>query len=144
MISSSKLTLGPVLFNWKPEALRDFYFRMADEAAVDTVHVGEVVCSKRTPFFEPFIPEIIELLTAAGKEVVLSSLALIMTDRELAAARDLAAADLERDDIGLMGLRHDPMSESPSNVLMRDGFRCEVERSGDSTSHHPALGLTRE
>jgi len=101
---SAKLTLGPVLFNWKPEALRDFYFRIADEAPVETVHVGEVVCSKRTPFFDPFLPAVIERLQAGGKEVVLSSLALIMTDREMGAARDLAgSADLlvEANDISV-------------------------------------------
>jgi collagenase-like PrtC family protease len=89
-MTNAKLTLGPVLFNWKPEVWRDFYFRIADEAAVDTVHLGEVVCSKRAPFFEPFIPEVAERLSAAGKEVVLSSLALIMNDREMEAARALA------------------------------------------------------
>lgn len=85
-----KLTLGPVLFNWRPEQLRDFYFRIADEAAVDSVCVGEVVCSKRTPFFAPHLPEVVERLAAAGKEVVLSSLALIMSERELEQARVLA------------------------------------------------------
>ena len=39
------LTLGPVLFNWSAERKRDFYFRMADDAPVDVVYVGEVVCS---------------------------------------------------------------------------------------------------
>jgi len=92
LIMTAKLTLGPVLFNWKPETLRDFYFRIADEAPVDTVHVGEVVCSKRTPFFDPFIPAVVERLQAAGKEVVLSSLALIMSEREMSAARDLASS----------------------------------------------------
>ncbi|WP_096701441.1 U32 family peptidase [Magnetospirillum sp. 15-1] len=106
-MNTSKLTLGPVLFNWKPETLRDFYFRMADESCVDAVHVGEAVCSKRTPFFEPFIPEVIERLTAAGKEVVLSSLALIMSDREIAQARDLAQAEgvlVEANDISVAAL----------------------------------------
>ena len=49
------------------------------------------------------------------------------------------ALDLERDDVGLMRLRRNPMSESPSTLLMRDGFRFEVERSGDATSNHPVL-----
>jgi len=88
---SAKLTLGPVLFNWKPETWRDFYFRMADEAPVETVHLGEVVCSKRTPFFEKYIPEVAERLAAAGKEVVLYSLALIMSEKERDGARSLAA-----------------------------------------------------
>ena len=55
-----KLTLGPALFNWSPEKWRDFYFQIADEAPVDVVYVGEVVCSKRSPFFRlmPFLPSL--------------------------------------------------------------------------------------
>ncbi|PKU26509.1 ubiquinone anaerobic biosynthesis protein UbiV [Telmatospirillum siberiense] len=92
----AKLTVGPVLFNWRPEVWRDFYFRLADEAPVDTVHLGEVVCSKRQPFFAPHLPEVMDRLTAAGKEVVLSSLALVMSERERDAMRALAldAGDL--------------------------------------------------
>lgn len=90
-MSGAKLTVGPVLFNWRPDVWRDFYFRLADEAAVDTVHLGEVVCSKRQPFFAPHLPEVMDRLTAAGKEVVLSSLALVMSDRERDAMRALAA-----------------------------------------------------
>jgi O2-independent ubiquinone biosynthesis protein UbiV len=107
MSNRTKLTLGPVLYNWAPERLRDFYFRMADEADVDAVHVGEVVCSKRTPFFEPFIVPVVERLAAAGKEVVLSSLALIMTDRESAQARALADSEsilVEANDISVAAL----------------------------------------
>ncbi|HUI94161.1 MAG TPA: U32 family peptidase, partial [Xanthobacteraceae bacterium] len=36
------LTLGPVLFNWPADRWRDFYVRIADEAPVDRVCVGEV------------------------------------------------------------------------------------------------------
>ena len=103
----ARLTLGPVLFNWRPEVLRDFYFRIADEADVDSVCLGEVVCSKRLPFFAPYLPEIMERLIAAGKEVVLSSLALIMNDRELEQARDLAATEgvlVEANDVSVASL----------------------------------------
>ncbi|MBL4614199.1 MAG: U32 family peptidase [Magnetovibrio sp.] len=85
---SAKLALGPVLFNWKPEVWRDFYFRIADEADVDTVYVGEAVCSKRTPFYAPHIPDVIERLQEAGKEVILSTLALIMNAREMNELRE--------------------------------------------------------
>ena len=44
------LTLGPVLFNWPVGRWVDFYARVADEAPVDRVCLGEVVCSKRQPF----------------------------------------------------------------------------------------------
>jgi len=90
MSGSAKLSLGPLLFNWKPEAWRDFYFRIADEAPVDTVYLGEVVCSKRLPFFEKYIPDVAERLAASGKEVVLSGLALVMTERERDGVRALA------------------------------------------------------
>jgi len=84
------LTLGPILFNWPAEQKVDFYARIADEAPVDVVYVGEVVCSKRAPFFEDRLPEVIERLHAGGKTVVLSTLALIMTRREIDWVRDVA------------------------------------------------------
>lgn len=90
MNNPAKLSIGPVLFNWKPEVWRDFYFHIADEAAVDSVHLGEVVCSKRAPFFESYVPEVTERLAAAGKEVVLSSLALVMSGKEREGIRSLA------------------------------------------------------
>jgi len=92
--SSTKLTIGPILYNWSPEKKRDFYFRIADEAPVDVVYVGEVTCSKRSPFFDPFIPEICERLTAAGKEVVLSTLALVMSKREQIELQQLTTSEL--------------------------------------------------
>ncbi|MBR9971398.1 ubiquinone anaerobic biosynthesis protein UbiV [Magnetospirillum sulfuroxidans] len=106
-LSPLRLTLGPVLFNWRPEKLRDFYFRIADEAEIDSVCVGEVVCSKRTPFFAPFVGEVVERLRAAGKEVILSSLALIMTEREAKQAEELSQAGdflIEANDISVASM----------------------------------------
>jgi len=103
----NKLTLGPVMFNWSPEKWRDFYFAIADEAPVDSVCVGEVVCSKRQPFYDPVIGDVIERLQAAGKEVVLSTLALIMSERESNMVRDLAADGdflIEANDISAVSL----------------------------------------
>lgn len=142
MTDSPKLTLGPVLFNWAPERLRDFYFRMADEADVDTVHVGEVVCSKRTPFFESHIPEVVERLTAAGKEVVLSSLALIMSDREIAQAQALAEAEgvlVEANDISvaaLMGGR--PFVAGPLLNIYNEGTMAALAAMGAARICLPA------
>lgn len=85
------LSLGPVLFAWEPEAWRDFHFRIADEADVDTVHLGEVVCFKRAGLYAKVMEAVHERLARAGKEVVLSSLALIMNRAELAAVEGLAA-----------------------------------------------------
>lgn len=97
IIDSSTLTLGPVLFNWPAETWMDFYARIADEADVDRVVVGELVCSKRLPFYADCIPAVIERLTRAGKTVALGSLALVTTGRE----RRLTADLLEMDDVDI-------------------------------------------
>jgi collagenase-like PrtC family protease len=76
------LTIGPILFHWPAERMRDFYFRIAHEAPVDTVYLGEVVCSKRAPFFEPHYAEVSARLAQAGKTVVFSTLAEAMIKRE--------------------------------------------------------------
>lgn len=81
--NAAKLSLGPLLFNWDADKTRDFYFEVADEAPVDTVYVGEVVCSKRG-HGKDYLPDVIERLEKAGKEVIISSLALIMNDKDMA------------------------------------------------------------
>jgi collagenase-like PrtC family protease len=88
---SARISLGPVLYHWEAAKKRDFYFRIADEAPVDIVYLGEVVCSKRMPFFESHLPEVVERLARAGKEVVYSTLALVMSERESAVLEALAA-----------------------------------------------------
>lgn len=85
-----QLGLGPVLYNWAPERWRDFYFRIADEAPIDTVVVGEIVCSKRTPFFAPHVGGVVERLQAAGKQVLLGSLILVSQRRERQQTDELA------------------------------------------------------
>jgi len=102
----SALTLGPLLFNWKPEQRRDFYARIADEAPVDCVYLGEVVCSKREPFFVDDLPAIAERLVAAGKQVVYSTLALVTTDREMddIRARCGAGTMIEANDVASVSL----------------------------------------
>lgn len=101
---SARLTLGPLYFHWPAETIRDFYFRIADEAPIDSVCIGEVVCAKRIPFLAPHLPVIVERLESAGKEVVFSSLALISTAREWALMSELASdADrlVEANDVGV-------------------------------------------
>ncbi len=89
----TKLTLGPIAYHWSAERRRDFYARIADEAPVDEVYLGEVICSKRAPFQKADLPEIIERLERAGKKVILSSLAEVMLKRERNATADLAEMD---------------------------------------------------
>ncbi|HSG37694.1 MAG TPA: U32 family peptidase [Paracoccaceae bacterium] len=89
----TRLTLGPLAYHWSAEARRDFYARIADEAPVDEVYLGEVICSKRAPFQMADLPQTIDRLERAGKTVILSSLAEVMLKRERRATEDLAGLD---------------------------------------------------
>ena len=130
------VTLGPVLFNWQPERWRDFYFRIADEAAVAVVYLGETVCSKRAPLFEPYYEAVTERLVRAGKTVVFSTLSevLLKLDRKLVESV-CAAADflVEANDASalfhLQGRPHhigpfmNVYNERTVSVLARNGAR---------------------
>jgi hypothetical protein len=74
----------------QPRRWRDFYFRIADEAPVDAVYFGEVVCSKRAPLTEAHLQDAAERLRAADKQVVLSTLPSPAW-RDRAADRDIPA-----------------------------------------------------
>jgi len=89
----TRLTLGPIAYHWSADMRRDFYARIADEAPVDEVYLGEVICSKRAPFHEADLPATIERLERAGKTVILSSLAEVMLKRERKATENLAAME---------------------------------------------------
>jgi collagenase-like PrtC family protease len=88
----ARLSLGPIYLHWSREKRADFYARIADEAPVDCVYIGEVVCAKRLPWFEDDLPAIAERLRRAGKQVVFSTPALIASDREAAIVREYCAA----------------------------------------------------
>lgn len=90
---AARLTLGPIVYHWSADKRRDFYARIADEADLDEVYVGEVICSKRGPFHEGDLPETIARLERAGKTVIVSTLAEVMLKRERKATEDLAAME---------------------------------------------------
>jgi collagenase-like PrtC family protease len=85
-----RLALGPVLYFWSRDQLLAFYERVA-ESPVDIVYLGETVCAKRRSLRLDDWLKIAERLSAAGKEVVLSSLSLIEAESELKTLRRLCA-----------------------------------------------------
>ena len=140
----AELVLGPVLFYWPVEALRDFYFRMADEADYDTVCVGEVVCSKRMPLFADDLAAVIERLGRAGKEVLLPSLALVGDEREVAAMRALvktAPALVEANDVSVLReLRGRPHAIGPFvNIYNEDALGFMVGHGAVRACLNPEL-----
>jgi collagenase-like PrtC family protease len=127
------LTLGPLLFHWPAKKRRDFYARIADEAPVDCVHLGEVVCSKRAPFSEAELPSIAERLRAAGKQVVLSTLAMVTSERELEAVRANCEAGflVEANDVScLRALAGRPHVVGPLINMFNEGSFAWLVRQG--------------
>lgn len=85
-----KLSLGPLLYYWPREAVLDFY-RQAASWPVDTVYLGETVCSRRRELKLSDWVAIGEALAGAGKEVVLSTYELIESDADLRTMHAVAA-----------------------------------------------------
>ena len=77
-----KLALGPLLYYWPREAVLAFY-RDCANWPVDTVYLGETVCSRRRELKLADWIAIGEELARAGKEVVLSTYELIESDADL-------------------------------------------------------------
>ncbi|WP_264211396.1 ubiquinone anaerobic biosynthesis protein UbiV [Leisingera thetidis] len=102
-----ELTVGPNQFFWPAEKWSAFYRDLA-EAPVDRVVLGELVCSKRLPFYQDCIPEALAALTEAGKEAVLTSLALVTLNRERKLTADLAAMGVTVEVNDLTALAHLP------------------------------------
>lgn len=84
-----KLALGPVLYAWPRRMLIDFYDQVA-KAPVDIVYLGEVVCSRRRELRREDWLDLAAALASAGKEVVLSTLALMESEAELRSLEKLA------------------------------------------------------
>jgi len=86
------LTVGPVLYWWPRETLMAFYAEVAESAA-RTVVLGEVVCSRRNEMRHEDWLALARDLTAAGKEVVLATQALLASEAELRTMRRLCEQD---------------------------------------------------
>ena len=101
-----KLALGPVLYYWPKEKLLDFYERIA-ASPVDIVYLGETICAKRRALNTEEWLALAERLSAAGKEVVLSTMALLEAESELKALHRLCengSFTVEANDMGAVRL----------------------------------------
>ncbi|MBF0369270.1 MAG: U32 family peptidase [Magnetococcales bacterium] len=78
-----KISIGPPLFDWGKKGFRTFFKQMAYETSADILYLGEVVCSKRYNLTPEEMVELAGELKDSGKEVVFSTLGLVMSDGEI-------------------------------------------------------------
>ncbi|WP_417567545.1 U32 family peptidase [Marinobacter sp.] len=77
-----KLSLGPILWFWSKQTVFDFYASAA-EWPVDTIYLGEAVCSRRRELKPDDWLDLARDLRACGKDVVLSTQTLIESEADL-------------------------------------------------------------
>ncbi len=145
-----KLSLGAVSYYWSKEKLQEFYQQVA-KMPVDIVYLGETVCSKRRSLNLDEWLQIAQQLKDAGKQVVLSTLALLEAESELKNLRricDNAEFMVEANDMAAVQLLADkaPFATAPTvnvynshtlQVLAAKGLKrwcAPVEISKDSLS----------
>ena len=139
------LTVGPIAFFWDAERVREFYRGLA-KAPVARVVIGEWVCSKRLPFWRHEIPDAIAALQQAGKEVALSTLALITLVRERKDTAELLDMGLPVEVNDLSALYHipegTPFQVGPMvNVYNEGTLQWLAQRGATRISLPPELPL---
>ncbi len=101
-----RYTLGPVLWYWPADRLRAFY-QQAAQSSASVIYLGESVCSKRRAVRFGEWMEMARLLAHSGKQVVLSTLALLQSPSEISELRRYVENGefmLEANDIGTVNM----------------------------------------
>ncbi|PLR34879.1 U32 family peptidase [Chimaeribacter arupi] len=81
-----KYSLGAVQYYWPKENVEAFY-QAAAESSADIIYLGETVCSKRRAMKATDWLALARMLAAAGKQCVISTLALVQAPSELSEVR---------------------------------------------------------
>ncbi len=115
-----KLSLAPAPTTWGKNELRHFYQKVAN-SKVDTVFIGETVCSKRDILSISELDWIVDILRRNGKKVYYSSLALLTTNDEFERIRESIPVfdGVEANTIGILNLfgRKDPVAKGKDLII---------------------------
>ena len=97
-----QLALGPLLYYWPRDTVFAFYDAMAS-TPVDVVYLGETVCSRRRELRQADWIALARMLTAAGKQAILSTQVLLESTAEVGQMHRIveqAEFQVEANDIG--------------------------------------------
>ncbi|HOW76898.1 MAG TPA: U32 family peptidase [Candidatus Competibacteraceae bacterium] len=122
-----KLALGPVLYYWPKEQLLDFYDRIS-AAPLDIIYLGETVCSKRHALNTADWLALAERLSTTGKEIILSTMALLEAESELKTLRRLCENGrftVEANDMGAVRL----LSERKTPFVLGTGINVYSDQT---------------
>ena len=114
-----RLSLGPILYLWSRQTIEDFYQQHID-SAVDVIYLGETVCAKRRSLKPAEWIELAKELAKSGKQIVLSTLALIEAGSDLSGVKQLCNNGellVEANEVGAVQLMADkklPFVAGPS------------------------------
>ncbi|MCF1426820.1 MAG: U32 family peptidase [Shewanella sp.] len=104
-----KYSLGPLHYCWHKDEVTAFYDAVA-QSTIELVYLGEVVCSRRRELkFSDYL-QIAHQLRDAGKQVVLSTLALVEAKSELTELKkivDNGEFMVEANDMAVVQLAHE-------------------------------------
>lgn len=112
-------SLGPVLYYW-PKAELERFYQAATSSSADVIYLGETVCSKRRAMKVNDWLALARQVANSGKQVVLSTLALLQAPSELGELkRYVENGDflLEANDLGAVNMaaeRHLPFVAGPA------------------------------
>ena len=165
-----QLTLGPLQYFWRRDDVFKFY-RAAVQWPLDTIYLGETVCSKRRELGTRDWIALANELAESGREIVLSSLALLEAESDLSAltrlvdngrlrveANDIAAVQLLRErklpfiggpglniynHVALRLLRADGMQRLVLGIELGRELMQEFKNSGEPLPEFEAIAWGR-
>lgn len=104
-----KYALGPVLYYW-PKIETEAFYQAAKESEADIIYMGETVCTKRREMKVPNWLDLAKEIAKSGKQVVLSTLALLEAPSELIDLKKLVNNGdflIEANDLAAINIAHD-------------------------------------
>ncbi|WP_294965776.1 U32 family peptidase [uncultured Gilliamella sp.] len=104
-----KYALGPVLYYW-PKTETEAFYHAAKDSEADIIYMGETVCTKRREMKVPNWLDLAKQIALTGKQVVLSTLALLEAPSELNDLRQSVNNGdflIEANDLAAINIAHD-------------------------------------